>query len=210
MLALLPGAAAAGAQVPWSSLVVLPGLVAAGTGLLFGVNAFALDGPGALWLASLPRRPRCSPGPSCSCSAEAVLAAVVLTVLAGAARAPRRARPPAELVAVVCSAAACTAVVLATGLQLSVRRPHRADLRSPRDAIAPPGALAMASARLTLPTAAVGVALARRPPPAGLVAPAAAGPAGAGPRPPRSLRRSLRRWADPVVRARVVQVVSAG
>ncbi len=208
VLALLPGAAAAGVRVPWSSLVVLPGLVAAGTGLLFGVNAFALDGPGALWLASLPLPPGLAARAKLLVLAEAVLAAVAVTVLAGAVRAPGT--PTAtELVAVLCSAAACTGLVLATGLHLSVRRPHRAELRTSRDAIAPPGALVVASVRLTLPTTAVGVGL---------------GAATAGDHawlPPLlalpvvwacvvSLRRSLRSWEDPAVRARVVQVVSAG
>ena len=54
---LLPGAVAAAAGLDWPSLVLLPGLVAAGAGLLFGVNAFCLDGSGAVWLASLPGRP---------------------------------------------------------------------------------------------------------------------------------------------------------
>ncbi|MCW2543798.1 MAG: hypothetical protein JWM40_1350, partial [Frankiales bacterium] len=57
VLAVLPGIAAAGAAVPWASLIILPGLVAAGAGLLFGVNAFCLDGSGAIWMASLPHRP---------------------------------------------------------------------------------------------------------------------------------------------------------
>ncbi len=208
VLALLPGAAAAGVRVPWSSLVVLPGLVAAGTGLLFGVNAFALDGPGALWLASLPVTPDLPVRAKLLVLAEAVLAAVAVTVLAGAVRAPGT-PTAAELVAILGSAATCTAVVLATGLHLSVRRPHRADLRTSRDAIAPPGALVVASIRLTAPTTAVGIAL---------------GAATVGDHPwlpplvalpvlwlcAASLRRSLRAWGDPVVRARVVQVVSAG
>src|SRR4051794_41953804 len=54
VLGILPGAAAALADLPWSSLVLLPALVSAGAGLLFGVNAFCLDGPGAVWLGSLP------------------------------------------------------------------------------------------------------------------------------------------------------------
>ncbi len=69
VLALLPGLLAAGAQLPWSSLV---GAARAWSrpapALLFGVNAFCLDGPGALWLASLPRP--AGPGrraPSASC-----------------------------------------------------------------------------------------------------------------------------------------------
>jgi hypothetical protein len=54
VLGVVPGVAAAVADIDWTYLVMLPALVAAGAGLLFGVNAFALDGSGALWRASLP------------------------------------------------------------------------------------------------------------------------------------------------------------
>jgi hypothetical protein len=50
----VPACVAMLAGLEWADLVVLPGLVAAGAALLFGVNTFALDGPGATWLASLP------------------------------------------------------------------------------------------------------------------------------------------------------------
>jgi len=208
VLAVLPGLAAAGAQVPWSSLVVLPGLVAAGSGLLFGINAFALDGSGALWLASLPVEPTLVARAKLLVLAETVLAAVGLTAGAGALRAP--AGPTAaELSAILASGLACTAVVVGTGLALSVRSPHRADLRGPRDAIAPPGALALASVRLSVPAAATGMLIAAAatsgrwwlPPVLALPVLGLAG---------LSLRRSLRRWADPVRRGRVVQVVARG
>src|SRR5207244_1793777 len=54
VLAVLPGAVAMLAHPTWESLALLPGLVAAGAGLLFGVNAFCLDGAGAAWVATLP------------------------------------------------------------------------------------------------------------------------------------------------------------
>lgn len=57
ILALMPGLVAAAGQLEWEMLPVLPGLVAAGSALLFGVNAWALDGVGALWRDSLPVRP---------------------------------------------------------------------------------------------------------------------------------------------------------
>ena len=38
-------------------MTVLPGLVASGGALLFGVNAWCLDGRGALWRESLPVAP---------------------------------------------------------------------------------------------------------------------------------------------------------
>ncbi len=208
VLALLPGVLAAGAQVPWSSLIVLPGLVAAGAGLLFGVNAFALDGSGAVWMASLPVDPRLIVRSKAIVLTETVLAAVLIAAVCGSLRSPGT-PTTAELVALVVSGLTCTGVVVAGCLSASVRRPHRADLRGPRDAVAPPGALAVASAKLAVPAALVGVVL------------ESASSTGVVQAVPLlvlpvwllvvlSIRRSLRRWADPVARARIVQVVSAG
>lgn len=208
VLGLLPGVLAAGAEVPWASLVVLPGLVGAGAGLLFGVNAFCLDGSGALWLASLPVDPRLVARSKALVLTETVFGAAVLAAVCGALRAPGT-PTAAELSALLVGLVACTAVVVAGCLSCSVRRPHRAELRGPRDAVAPPGALALASVRLAVPTALVGVLLSSV---AAVGEPLAAPVVGA----PvlllcvLSVRRSLRRWADPVARARIVQVVSAG
>jgi hypothetical protein len=154
VLFVLPGVGAAGAALPWPSLVVLPGLVAAGAGLLFGVNAFSLDGAGAVWLASLPHDPRLVAAAKLWVVTETVLGTVVIAAVAGAVRSPG-APTPTEVVAIVCSALACTAVVVAISMSRSVRRPHHAELRGPRDAIAPPGALVLASVQLSLPVALV-------------------------------------------------------
>jgi len=99
--------------------------------------------------------------------------------------------------------------VVALSMSASLRRPHRAQLRGPRDAVAPPGALAAASVRLAVPCSVVGMVVATASqvgvvwlpllvsvPPvllAGL-----------------SLARSTRRFADPVTRSRVVAAVAAG
>ncbi len=208
VLAVLPGLIAAGAAVPWASLIVLPGLVAAGAGLLFGINAFCLDGSGALWLASLPSEPLLVARAKALVLAETVLAAVVVAAVAGSLRSPGN--PTAAEVAAIASAAlACTAVVVAQCMRASVRRPHHAELRGPRDAVAPPGALAFASLRLALPTASVGIVVATLaafdiwwvPLGFGLAVVLAAG---------LSLSRTLRRYDDPAVRARVVAVVATG
>jgi hypothetical protein len=208
VLAVLPGLAAIGAAVPWQSLVILPGLVAAGSGLLFGVNAFCLDGSGAVWLASLPHDPMLVARAKTLVLAETVAIAIGVVLAAGSLRSPG-APTAAQLTGIASSSLACGALVVATCLALSVRRPHRADLSGPRDAVAPPGALAMASARLALPAGLVGVFL----------------EAGSQTRlwwvPPLIgapivvlsllwLARSLSRYADPMVRARIVQTVSAG
>lgn len=208
VLAVLPGLLAAGAALPWSSLVVLPGLVAAGAALLFGINAFSLDSAGAVWLSSLPHDPLLGLWSKAVVLAETVLVAVVLATVAGASRAPG-APSSAELSALVSSALLCSAVVVTLGLSASVRRPHAADLRGPHDAVAPPGALVVASVRLAVPTGAAGIVLGAAGG-TGLwwLAPALALPllllCGL------SALRTVRLYRDPLVRAGVVHTVSGG
>ena len=60
VLALMPGAVALAGALEWRMLTMLPGLVASGGALLFGVNAWCLDGRGALLRDSLPVSPRIS------------------------------------------------------------------------------------------------------------------------------------------------------
>lgn len=208
VLAVLPGLVAAGAAVPWESLIVLPGLVAAGAGLLFGVNAFCLDGSGAMWVASLPHEPRLIARAKTVVLTETVLGAVLVAALAGSSRSPGT-PTGAEVAGIIAVGLTCTSVVVAQGMHASVQRPHRADLRGPRDAVAPPGAMALASLRLAAPTALVALIIAAAaatgvwwlPLGLGLTMIVAAG---------MSLARTLRRYEDPVRRARVVAVVSAG
>ena len=187
---------------------MLPGLVAAGAGLLFGVNAFCLDGSGAVWLASLPHDPRLVARAKAIVLAETVLAAAVVAAFAGSLRSPG-APTAAQVAAIAASVIACTALVVAGALKMSTKHPHRADLRGPRDAVAPPGALAIASARLALPAAFTGIIL------------GSASQIGVWWWPPLlatpvfllavlSVIRSLRRYDDPFVRARIVQAVAAG
>ena len=156
MLGLLPGAVAAVAGLNWPSLVLLPGLVAAGAGLLFGVNAFCLDGSGAVWLTSLPGRPATAFWSKTRVVLEICTVATVLTVCAGGIRSGRL--PTAAEVAAVASCAVVSLLrVLATCMDLSVTRPHRADLRGPRNTPAPPGVMAAYSARLAVSTTLVAV-----------------------------------------------------
>ncbi len=54
VLVLVPGVVSAFAGMSWQSLILVPGLIAAGAGLLFGINAFTLDGAGSVWLSTLP------------------------------------------------------------------------------------------------------------------------------------------------------------
>jgi len=104
---------------------------------------------------------------------------------------------------------AVTAQVVARCLRWSVGRPHRAELRTTRDSPAPPGAMTAYSAQLVLAAVLLGVAmtLAARAPgplwPALVATPTLLLSA-------LSIHRSVRRWDDPVERARVVTAVSAG
>ncbi|MCA1710629.1 MAG: hypothetical protein LC789_02895 [Actinobacteria bacterium] len=208
VLALLPSLVAIGAAVPWQSLVVLPGLVAAGAGLLFGVNAFCLDGSGALWLASLPHNPRLAARAKLSVLTETVFAGVLIAMLTGSLRSPG-APTPAEVAGIGMSGIACGTLVIATCMALSVRRPHRADLNGPRDAVAPPGALAAASARLALPAGAVGLVLEVAASTGVWWFPLLVGmPVVLGSL--LWLRRTMATYQDPIVRARVMSVVAAG
>jgi len=90
-----------------------------------------------------------------------------------------------------------------------VRRPHKAELNGPRDAVAPPGALTAASVRLVLPAGLVGMTMGFLVKSglwwlAPLLGIAVLGVAAL------SLMRTARLWDDPLRRSHVVQVVSAG
>jgi hypothetical protein len=209
VLGVLPGAAAAAASVDWPSIVLLPGLVAAGAGLLFGVNAFCLDASGAIWLASLPHDPRLGYFAKTRVLAEVCLAAVLVAVLAAAIRAPQ---PPTltQVAAVLASVVACTASVVATCMSLSVHRPHRADLRGARDTPAPPGSLAVYSVRLSVITTltALTLSLASHAKPWPWLPLLVAVPLTV--RAALATLRVGREWAQPLVRAQVVTTVASG
>jgi len=102
------------------------------------------------------------------------------------------------------------ALVVATCMAISVRRPHRAELRGPRDTPAPPGAMFVNTVVLSLAVTITGSVLAAvsfdtdRPWLPVLLGVAMALPAVA------SVWRGSRRWRDPACRARVVAAVSAG
>ena len=138
-------------------MVLLPGLVAAGAGLLFGVNAFCLDGSGALWLSSLPHPPQLAFWAKTRVLLEVCSTAVVVALLAGGLRSG--ALPtPTELATAVGAATACCLSVTASCMGLSVRSPHRADLQGSRDTPAPPATMAAYSVRLATLTTLTGIA----------------------------------------------------
>jgi len=156
VLLVLPVAAAAVASLPWSSIALLPPLVASGAALLFGVNALSLDGSGALWISTLPHDPVLVLTSKARVVAE-VVGGSVLLVLVGAGARANSAPDVQDLLCVVGASISCVALVVATCMRLSVTRPHRAELRGPRDTPAPPGTMAIYSARLAAVTTTVGL-----------------------------------------------------
>ncbi|MDA8436051.1 MAG: hypothetical protein M0Z98_08710 [Actinomycetales bacterium] len=208
VLAVLPVAAAAVASLPWSSIALLPPLVSSGAALLFGVNALSLDGSGALWIATLPHDQALVLRSKARVVAEVVGGAVLL-VLVGAALRASSAPRPLDLLCVVGASVSCTALVVASCMRLSVTRPHRAELRGPRDTPAPPGTMAVYSARLAGTTTVVGLVFSVATfgtswfvpvlVTLGLVAWAGA-----------SWLRTQRLWSDVPTRAHVIATVAAG
>jgi hypothetical protein len=208
VLAVLPGGVAMLAHPTWSSLTLLPGLVAAGAGLLFGVNAFCLDGAGAMWVASLPHPARHTFVSKLLVVGQTCLVAVLLAVGLAATQV-REAPSPAAVLALVGSVVGTTLLVVASCGRLSVRQPHKADLRGPRDTPAPPAAMAIYSIRLALGTTWAGLAFAAAGASGSLVA-ASAGCLAVACLGARSILMTLEEWATPSVRARVVTTVSYG
>jgi hypothetical protein len=208
VLGILPGLVAAAAGLDWPSLVLLPGLVAAGAGLLFGVNVFCLDGSGAVWLSTLPHRPGAPFWSKAQVVAETCAVAVAITVTVGALRSGRL--PSAGELSALGACALVTGLrIVATCMALSVDRPHRADLRGPRDTPAPPGVMAAYSARLAVSTTFLAVLFSTL----AEVAPWEWSVLIAVPFLLLSTRRLLataQRWQDVAVRSHVVTTVASG
>jgi hypothetical protein len=206
VLAVLPGLGGLAATLTWEILILMPGLVAAGVALLFGVNAFALDGRGALWRESLPVDPRLVFDARSVVLAELTLLAATTCVVLASLRAGAPTR--AEASALLCATAAVMLQVVATSARWSVRNPYAVDLRSSRAVAAPPVAMLGYSARLALGTTVVGTVfqgLARTD--VWLASPVVAVPllVWSGAR----LLRARRAWCRPATRSHVVTTVAA-
>lgn len=206
LLALAPGAVALAGGLAWSNLVLLPGLVASGCVLLFGVNLWCLDGRGMLWRESLPVAPHTVLLARALVLTEVLAGAGTATLLLGALRAGRP--TTVELLAVVLALLVVVAQSLSAALRWSLAHPYAVDLRSARATPAPPLAMVGYSLRLAVTTTLSGLLL--------------AGFAGVGRTDLLALsavvllavaavriRRAARRWSDPVRRAAVVAVVAA-
>ena len=205
VLALMPGVVALAGNLEWQMLTVLPGLVASGGALLFGVNTWCLDGRGALWRDSLPVSPRVSFLSRVVVLMEVLLCSAALTLVLAALRAGRPTVP--ELVALLCCTLVVTLQVVAAGMRWSIARPFAVDLRSARATPAPPVVMAGYSARLAVATTLTGLIF------SGLATLDDARYAVSfaivfGFWSAWRLRAATRRWEDPVVRSRVIATVS--
>jgi len=155
-LAVLPAVVAATGQVEWHLLPILPGIVAAGGALLFGVNAWCLDATGALWRDSLPLRPRAAFVARSRVLVEVLLVATLLPVAVAGLRSGS-VPTAAEAVSLVATVVVVALQVLARAMHWSVRRPYASDLRSSRGAPAPPLAMVSYSGYLSLTSTLTGM-----------------------------------------------------
>lgn len=206
VLAIGPGLVAIAGDLPWHAMTILPGLVASGGALLFGVNAWCLDGRGGLWRESLPISPQTVFTARTIVLAEFLLIASVITIVLASLRAGIPSPP--ELAALVATLVVVTVQVAAAGLRWSARRPFAVDLRSARATPAPPAVMVGYSTRLAVSTTLTSLVfsgLARTPSWEVSVLMAIPFLAWSTAR----LVRTARAWADPVRRARVVVSVAA-
>ena len=206
VLAIGPGLVAFAGGLPWYSMTILPGLVASGGALLFGVNAWCLDGRGGLWRESLPVEPGTVFAARAFVMGEFLLVASVVTIVLGSLRAG--VPTSAELTALLCTLVVVTWQVVAAGMRWSDQRPFPVDLRSARATPAPPTVMVGYSTRLAISTTLTGLVfsgLARVPAWELSVLVAVPFLAWSSVR----LVRTRRRWLDPVGRARVVTAVAA-
>jgi hypothetical protein len=206
VLAVGPGLVALFGNLQWSQMTILPGLVASGGALLFGVNAWCLDGRGALWRENLPAPATALFDARTWILAEFLGVASLITVLVGALRAGV---PNAEeLAALLATLIVVTLQVVGAALRWSLKHPYPVDLRSARATPAPPAAMVGYSARLATCTTFTGLVFSgcAHVPDWRLslivATPCALWSA-------TRLARTRRRWEDPVTRALVVSTVAA-
>jgi hypothetical protein len=151
VLVLVPGVISAFAGMSWQSLILVPGLIAAGAGLLFGINAFTLDSTGSVWLSTLPGWVSPAFLSKSLVFFEVALAAVLSALVGGSLRA-QAPNAASDVTAAMMSALSCAVLVVAMGMRSSLRNPHRADLKGPRDTPATPGVMAAQSMRFAVAT----------------------------------------------------------
>ncbi len=201
-----PGLVALVAGLQWSSVLLLPGLAASGAALLFGINAWCLDGKGMVWRETLPIAPSTVFDARTLVLAECLAAVSAITVSMALLR---NGLPPLQTgVSVVLCWLVVVVQVLAISMSWSVRSPYGVDLSSPRATPAPHGAMAGYAGRLSLVTTMTGIlfaALAELPWPWLTPLVAACFLAWSS----RRLVRARRRWLVPADRARIALTVAA-
>jgi hypothetical protein len=150
VLAVGPGLVSLAGDLPWNQLTILPGLVASGGALLFGVNAWSLETRGALWRESLPVEPSTVFAARAWVLAEFLVAASGITL----GLAVLRAGVPtaSELAALLCTWLVVILQVLSASMRWSLRSPYSVDLRSARATPAPPVAMVGYSTKLAAST----------------------------------------------------------
>lgn len=206
VLAFMPGLIAVAGSLEWTMVTILPGLVASGGALLFGVNTWCLDGRGALWRDSLPVSATAAYYAKVIVLFEVLLSAAAFTILLAAMRAGTP--TSGELVSALAAVLVVSAQVVAASMRWSVDRPFAMDMRSARATPAPPVVMAGYSARLALRTTLVGLVFsATAVAPDGWLAALVAVPllSWSGLR----VVRTAAQWAQPEVRSRVVSVVAS-
>jgi hypothetical protein len=205
VLAIGPGVVALAGNLTWPQMTILPGLVASGGALLFGVNTWCLDARGALWRESLPVSAWQVFAARTWVLTEFLLVASVATLLLAGLRAG--VPSAAELTALLCTWVVVVLQVVSAAMRWSNRRPFAVDLRSARATPAPPLLMVGYSTKLAVTTTLTSLVfqgLARVPHPELSILVAM-------PFLVWSLVRLLHArdaWTDPVSRARVVTTVA--
>lgn len=205
VLAVGPGLVALAGDLTWSQMTILPGLVASGGALLFGVNSWCLDSRGGLWRESLPVPPAMVFGARAWVLTEFLLVASFTTIVLAGLRAG--VPTAAELAALLCTWVVVVLQVVSAAMRWSSRRPFAVDLRSARATPAPPVVMVGYSTKLAVTTTLTslifsGLAMVDAWQMSVLVA---------APFLAWSLVRMLHArdsWTDPVQRARVVSTVA--
>jgi hypothetical protein len=206
VLGIGPGLVALVAGLEWGTVLLLPGLTASGAALLFGVNAWCLDGRGMVWRETLPVSAADVFDVRALLVAECMAAVSGVTVVLALLR---NGLPPLVVGVAVASCWLVVVVqVLAIVMTWSIRSPYSVDLSSPRATPAPHAAMAGYAGRLSLVTtltAMLFTGLAALPwawVPAVVALPFLAWST-------LRLRRARRRWLAGDQRARVVLTVAA-
>jgi hypothetical protein len=150
VLAVGPGLVALAGDLTWSQMTILPGLVASGGALLFGVNAWCLDHRGSLWRESLPVSPAAVFGARAWVLTEFLLVASFTTIVLAGLRAG--APTGGEFAALLCTWVVVVLQVVSSAMRWSSRRPFAVDLRSARATPAPPVAMVGYSTKLAVTT----------------------------------------------------------